>query len=338
MSFHTTNITDLTQNTQYAYYVKTQVVPTINEEMLNFTGQGQSNIEYFTTEAAVPYRPEVRTLSKTHNSLTLGWHPLEDNELINSYRVDYFIQPEEHDFLDSRDYCLNPRVEINVGIETSDTSSTMLQTCTAEYENWRLQNPNVEDPEYGWRMYRKAECAAQAHKRSINGDVPIQMMNYIDNHKSASTDHNDFETIRFSRQIHDFLSARGNNDNIGEPDFGTNYITRIEFSKFQLKETFAGLYPYTMYVFQFFSCLRPNNCSAYFLHYDRTEALTSADNIDLNVVIDPYDSNRVHLDFTEPKHPNGLTVAFQIEKNDLSNFNVTLTCITRKQHYDNGKR
>lgn len=320
------------------------MVPTINEEMLNFTGQGQSNIEYFTTEAAVPYRPEVRTLSKTHNSLTFVWHPLEDNELIEFYRVDYFIQPEEHDFLDSRDYCLNPRVEINVGIETSDTSSTMLQSCTAEYENWRLQNPNVEDPEYAWRMYRKAECAAQAHKRSINGDVPLQMMKYIENHKTCgagqicSTDQNDLETVRFSRQIHEFLSARGDNDNIEEPDFGANYIDRIELPNNILKTTINKLQPYTMYVFQFFSCLRPNNCSAYFLHYDRTESLTSADNIDLNVVIDPYDSNRVHLDFTEPKHPNGLTVAFQIEKHDLSNYNVTITCITRKQHYDNGRR
>lgn len=93
-----------------------------------------------------------------------------------------------------------------------------------------------------------------------------------------------------------------------------------------------------MYIFQFFACLRPKSCSSYFLYYDRTDVLTTADNIELTVSADPYDSNRIHLDFAEPKHPNGITVAFQIEKHDLSNYKATTICITRKQHYENGRR
>lgn len=330
---------NLTQNTQYAYYVKTQVVPTVNEEMLNFTGQGQSNIEYFITEADVPSPPQVRTLSKTHNSLTLAWHPLISNERIDFYRVDYFIQPEEHEFLDSRDYCLNPRVEINVGIETNGYPSTMQQSCNAEYENWRLNHPNAEDPEYEWRMYRKAMCAGRRHKRSIYDDDPLQTMQYYGETCGAGKrcfDQSDFSSLRFARQIHQYVSPKGSIDQ--ETDLGPNFIGRKQFNNNELQTTITGLLPYTMYIFQFFSCQIPNNCSAYSLSFDRTDALPNADNIELSVQVDAYDTNRVHLDFGEPKHPNGLTVAFQIEKHDLSNFKVTTICITRKLHYENGKR
>lgn len=334
--YHTTIITNLTQNTQYAYYVKTQVVPKINESVLEFTGQGQSNIEYFVTDADVPNSPQVQTISKSYNSLTLGWHPLLDNELIDFYRVDYFIQPDEHDFLDSRDYCVQPRIEINLGIEMSDgPSSPKQQNCKDAYENWRIRNPDVEDPDYAWRMYRKAQCAAHPpNKRSVDDNVTSQVNKYINNHQIHKID---YDHVRFSRQIHEFVLATDNVKST-EPDFGPNYIGRKEFPNGIQQHTFNNLLPYTIYVFQFFACFRPNNCSAYFLHFDRTDMQASADNMIFNIVSDPYDYSRVHLDFDEPKHPNGLTVAFQIEKHYLEHFKIKTICLTRKQHYENGKR
>lgn len=152
------------------------------------------------------------TLSKSHDSLTLVWHSIVDNQLIEYYKVDYFVQPDEHDFLDSRDYCVNPRIEVNVGIE-SETPSAAQQTCNTEYEHWRLRNMHLADPEYAWRMHRKALCAEQA-SRLARGEAPLQIMKYIENHPinncAAGTKCvmvNDFESIRFSRQIHDFITT-----------------------------------------------------------------------------------------------------------------------------------
>lgn len=335
------------------------MVPIDNEELLNLTSQGQSDIKYFQTEADVPTMPFVQTHSKSHDSLTLVWQPFFVNELIEYYRMDYFIQPDEHDVLDARDFCQNPRIEVNTAIDSNDqrsSASDPVLSCKAEYEHWRLRNLNVEDPEYAWRQYRRAECAARP-KHIAKGESSIQAMKYIDYYPLNLCDivgygrcaiQSDFESVRFSRQIHDFVTTRDRNSNTKsntnispieeELDLGANYMGRIEFPNTVQKTTINGLKPYTMYVFKFYSCLRPKNCSNYFLYYDRTDTLATADNIDLSVMADPYDSNRVHLDFDEPKEPNGLTVAFQIEKHDLSNFKVTTTCITRKQHYDNGKR
>lgn len=331
-------------------------MPIINEELLNLTSQGQSDIKYFKTEADVPTMPFVQTHSKSHNSLTLIWQPFFDNELIDYYRVDYFIQPDEHDVLDARDYCENPRVEFNTAIEPSDQRPTLdaMLSCKAEYEHWRLRNLDVEDPENAWRKYRRAECAARP-QHIAKGESSIQVMKYIETYPLNLCEllgdgkcaiQSDFESLRFSRQIHDFVTTRGsaNAKNIimspmdEELDFGGNYMGRIEFPNTMQKTTIDGLKPYTMYVFKFYSCLRPKNCSKYFLYYDRTDTLATADNIDLSVMSDPYDSNRVYLDFDEPQQPNGLTVAFHIEKHDLSNFKLSETCITRKQHNDNGKR
>lgn len=329
------------------------MVPIDNEEMLNLTSQGQSNIEYFETEADVPTQSFVQTHSKSHDSLTLVWRPIFDNELIEYYRLDYFIQPDEHDVLDARDYCQNPRVETNTAIEANEQRPSSEQSCKAEYEHWRLRNPHVVDPENAWQKYRKAECAARP-TRIAKGEASTQLLKYIETYPLDLCDltgagkcaiQSDFESIRFSRQIHNFIMTSGDGSNSStanridaEPNFGVNYMGRMEFPNTVQKTTINGLKPYTMYIFQFFSCLRAQNCSGYFLYYDRTEALPTADNIELEVMTDPSDSNRVHLNFDEPKQPNGLTVAFQIEKHDLSNFKVKTLCITRKQHYDNGKR
>lgn len=358
-TLETTIISNLTQNTQYAYYVKTQVVPKENEEMLNATSQGQSNIEYFETEAGIPTQPFVQTHSKTHNSLTLAWQPFYDTDLIEYYRLNYFIQPDEHAVLDARDYCQNPRIEVNTASETNEQhpSSKAKLSCNAEYDNWRLQNLDVEDPLSAWQELRKVECAAR-RTGITKGESSMQILKYIENYPLNLCDllgggkcaiQNDFESIGFSRQIHDFVMTSGSESSINgsssnvtsvdeETNYGANYIGQMEFPNTVQKNTFDGLKPYTMYVFQFFSCFRPQNCSRYFLYYDRTDSSPKADDIDLNVTTDPYDTNRVYLNFDEPKQPNGLTVAFQIEKHDLSSFKLTTVCITRKQHFDNGKR
>lgn len=191
-------------------------MPIENEELLNLTSQGQSEIRYFRTQADVPTKPFVQTHSKSHDSLTLVWQPIFDNELIDYYRMDHFIQPDEHAVLDARDYCQNPRVEFNTAIEPNDQrpSPDALLSCKAEYEHWRLRNLDVDHPETAWRKYRKSECAKRP-THIAKGDSTVQVMKYIGSYPLNLCDllgdgkcavQSDFESLRFSRQLHDFVT------------------------------------------------------------------------------------------------------------------------------------
>lgn len=366
---YSANITNLTQYTQYAYYVKTQVVHKEHEENVFNISQGQSNVIYFTTQPNIPTCPIVETMKKTNHSITLYWHPaVSEKEFITKYRVDIFIQPDEHDFLDSRDYCKQPKinVKVNVGVEVNEHQALSSAQCMIEYKNWRNRNPDVVDVEDEWQIYRKTLCIEQ-ELHSLKGE---EVMRYLENSQPfCSNDeecnrdididlYDDGELFRFRRQIHDFLSK--NDDEIESQSDeiesqSDEFKSRSDENFDELGEYFRGfelykadasnatildLLPYTMYIFQFFSC-NEIGCSSYFFHFDRTESSIYADTIDnFTVTTDPNNFKRIHLDFDEPSTPNGLTVAFEIEKYRTSDYtrNVTLICITRKQHYDNGRR
>lgn len=96
---YTAKLANLTQYTQYAYYVKTQVILKDHEDEVLNVSQGQSNIIYFTTKADQPTCPLVETLSKTNTSISLNWYPIvEYKEEITMYKVDIFVQPDERTF------------------------------------------------------------------------------------------------------------------------------------------------------------------------------------------------------------------------------------------------
>lgn len=262
--------------------------------------------------------------------------------------MDVFIQPDEHEFLDSRDYCQDPRVDAHatsINVEISESPAAVYQSCNNEFENWKINHPDAIDPEYEWRKYRKAMCAS----RLTHDEHQMQIFRYVKNHKLRSCgetdrrchERNDFDSYRFSRQIHNFVTTNEASDfNIEETDaikFGSNYMFSSVYPSTVLNTTFDSLDPYTMYIFQFFAC-NLVSCSSYFLYYDRTDSSLHADDIQLTISTDPLNSNRVFLDFADPPKPNGLTVAFHIEIHDFNTFKTTTKCITRKQHYDNGKR
>ncbi|XP_055296266.1 insulin-like receptor [Sitodiplosis mosellana] len=337
---HSTIIDNLTQNTQYAYYVKTQVVPKEHEDDVIGVSQGLSNIKYFRTFADVPTYPYVETLSKTNTSITLAWSPTNDNELIEWYKVDVFIQPDDHELLDQRDYCTNPRIDTHVSVGVEVSSPNLYQNCSTEFENWKIANPESVDPEYEWRMHRKAECS-ERNSRHTKEENQSQILKYVKNHKilNCADEKKCNEKSRFSRQIHgifandDFETNRDNTDH----DLGKYHIGTHIYPAQHRNTTYTDLLPYTMYIYQFFSC-NEMNCSTYFLYYDRTDSSISADDVpSFSINVDSQNQNQVHLEFSEPKTPNGLTVAFHIEKHDLSNSKVTTFCMPWKQYVANGK-
>lgn len=316
------------------------MVPKDHEDEVLGISQGLSNIVYFQTKADAPTFPIVETLSKTNTSITLSWSPTNDNELIEWYKVDVFIQPDEHEVLDKRDYCLNPRIDTHISVGVEVSPSVVLQSCSAEFENWKIANPESNDPEYEWRLHRKIECAERA-SRLAKEENQSQILKYVNNHNilNCGDDKKCHERTRFTRQIHSFFSSDGSERNRDDTnyDLGKHHINTYVYKANQLSATFNNLLPYTMYVFQFFSC--NDVCSTYYFYYDRTDSSLYADEVpSLTVSIDPYNSNQVHLDFIEPKTPNGLTVAFQIEKHDLSSYKVKTFCMTWTQYIENGKR
>lgn len=337
-----TTIGNLTQNTQYAYYVKSQVVPKKHENDVLHISQGLSNIEYFVTTADVPSYPFVETLSKTNTSITLSWTPIDDNEVIDIYLVDIFIQPDEHEVLDTRDYCLNPKVETHetVGIQVSSIEVTY-QNCNQEFEKWKMANPDSINPEFDWKIHRQTECAKQNSRKLQQNEEGSQILKYVNEDKTSKGcgDNKDcHEAHRISRQINEILpfNSNSNSNDKDRTDLGINHLRQQQFDK--LQGTFENLQPYTLYVFQVFAC-NTFGCSPYFFHYDRTESSIYADEIpSLTITTDPYDTNQVHLEFPPPHKPNGLTVAFHIEKQDLSIFKVTKYCIPWRKYFENGKR
>lgn len=323
--------------------MKAQVVPKDHEDELLGVSQGLSNIQYFQTFADVPTCPFVETLSKTSSSLTLAWTPTDDNDLIESYKVDVFIQPDEHQLLDQRNYCKYPRIDthVSVGVEVPSTT-TAYQNCSTEFENWKIANPDSPDPEYYWRIHRKAECA-ERNSRQTQEENQSQILKYINNHKindCADGRMCQEQQPRFTRQIHGMFSKDDFGYRRDDKDgrLGKYHISQHFFKANQLNTTFNDLLPYTMYIFQFFSCNKID-CSSYHLHYDRTDSSVTADNIpSFSATVDSNNPNKVHLEFTDPPTPNGLTVAFHIQKHDWSDYNVTTYCMPWKEYMANGKR
>lgn len=361
-----TNLTNLEQYTQYAYYVKTQVVYKDHENDTLNVVQGQSNVLYFQTEADIPTAPVVETTSKSDTSISIEWYPaVADREFIEYYKVDVFVQPDDHRVLDSRDYCLYPREDrrTNVGVEVA---SSNVKNCS-----FKPAPPNWESPS-DWAIDQIVECYRE---RDTNDDRRPELTKLLNVKKHYVCEWNDencpFEYVesesdsRFTRDIHDFVKKHdidernkyeigidtmsldvnryGIDDNTDDDDLtpeirsNPNFLFTKRFNETTSNATIDHLKPFTLYTMHFFSCNRID-CSSYYMHNERTEPSANADDMDFELSADSAEPHTVHLDFSEPKTPNGLTVAFIVTIHDVTNMNNTKKCVTRRHHYENNKR
>lgn len=351
------NLTNLEQFTQYAYYVKTQVVYKDHENDTLNVVQGQSNIRYFRTKPDVPTAPIVETASKTNSSITIEWYPaVTKKELIEYYKVDVFIQPDDHRVLDSRNYCLHPREDrqSSIGVEMTSQSAVNVSNCAVKPlpVNWESATD--------WAIDQRIECYREHEE---DNDRRSEISKLLNSRKQFVCEWNDencpFEfvendnNIRFTRSVHDFvrkqdIDERQNYEVVFEPVANedevipeirknSNFLFTKRFHQLESNSTIEHLKPFTLYTMHFFSCNHVD-CSSYYMHNERTEPSMNADDMDFEISVDPSASHTVHLDFSEPKTPNGLTVAFIVNIHDLAKMNYTKKCITRKNHYENNKR
>lgn len=350
--YYKTIIKGLIQNTQYAYYVKTQnIQKDHNIDVMNEI-QGQSNIMYFKTIANVPTFPIVETTHKTHDSITLNWSPFSSSrDQIGYYRVHLFTQPDEQDFLDDRDYCLAPRISTHqhstANYEVRPNAAQSTQSCSAEYREWISRHGDSVESELEWRIYRQTLCRQQ---QSSQQSRPAENHKYYckEDDRECLSDYVIDDTVQFSRYLHELVTRYNDDDDdtgSGETNeqiemaaLQANFIQEYFFDSTQYSATINELLPFTLYVFQFRSC-NDRGCSSYHLHYERTDSSLYADDIDdFNASVDSYESNMIHLDFSQPILPNGLTVGYEIEQLAVQDNKLVVKCITRKSHFANGQR
>lgn len=270
--------------------------------------------------------------------------------MIEFYRADVYLVPDERDALDARDYCQFPRENRPYSVAISDQLTTTRPKCVTKrqpnngesIDDWCIQQ-NIEyirDVIYEYESEHDSTLSTLLNRRLYETEC------------DASDDECRYEineSARFSRTIQKLLMPI--EERVLEPiglekliidedvqkSNNPNFQQRIFFDYNEYGGTITHLKPFTMYTIRFFACNKIG-CSQYYMVNERTESSIYADVIDFEVSVDPQFLHTVHLDFSEPEMPNGLTVAFKIIINDFLTLKETEKCITRKQHYEKNKR
>lgn len=332
---------NLTQNTQYAYYIKTQAVSMKNEGNITNIVQGQSDICYFRTNISMPSPPIVKTVKKTNSSILVEWFLIDDQEVIDHFLVDIFIQPDDRYLLESRNYCEHPRIitqekEEVIKISIKEQPRKSRSNCREKFSDDYGMN---DDYNFGY--------SDQPNKNDCSTEKIIEEVDVFDS-CSLNQCPDAYESLQFKREIDEHLSKSKfdynesteetiSKRNIMESPYFKYHQANYLLSKDETRWNFLNLSSYTLYTMHFFSC-NSKGCSPYFMYNERTNYSEFADNIDFDILLDENDVTTIHLVFGEPKAPNGLTVAFHIEKLDKKNSTSETICISRKQHDKNNQR
>lgn len=323
------NLDDLRGNTQYAYYVKTQVSLKNEDKVLNIT-QGQSDIKYFQTPPHRPIVPFVTTLTKSNDSITLTWYKpsWDDRPFIEHYTINVYEMVDSPELLDRRDYCRDPKEPEVLPIEQYHT--LVPECCLKKIGN----QPSLEafigldgtnetcgedDPEctlrYGYNtefnQYRRT------FRQSMSGLATasnIREIDYIDFPLPRYLNYNGKTVSPSIKPIHSQYQLYWGQRNI------SNMTSHYRIEKLQA---------YTSYVVHFFAC--NSICSSYFVHSDRTYPIADGDNVGLTVIQDAVQYNTIHIKISKPSMPNGLTLTYEIERLLPSGERI-VDCITRKRH------
>lgn len=323
------NLDDLRANTQYAYYVKTQVSLKTEDKVLNIT-QGQSGIKYFHTFPHRPIAPFVTTLTKSNDSITLTWHQpsWDDRPYIEHYTVNVYVLIDRPELLDRRDYCKDPKEPESLPIEQFHVEDR--ECCQRKVDNEPQREAFIglnganetcgeNDPEctlrYGYSLEFNQYRRAFGHWLSgLHAAPSIREIDYID-----------FPLPRY-------LNYEGKTETSSIKPIQSQYqqyLVQRNISNMTSHYRIDNLQPYTLYVVHFFAC-NPI-CSPYFMHMDRTNPNEDGDNVDLTVIQDAVQYNTIHVKVPSPLLPNGITLTYEIERR-LPNGDRVVDCITRKRH------
>lgn len=312
------NLTNLRQNSIYAYYITSLVSFLDNKRGDNMT-QSQSEVKYFETPPAIPTSPVVTTLSKTNSSILLTWHPISSmhEDLVESYCVDIFHQPDDIDKIDERNYCLHPKV-----IDDGQNR----QPPRDKYSNYEC--------------CKDEDTVLEMDYLSYLGKNPNDTCGENDQHCSIF-----YEYLRFRKEFSAIIKdiefeyrkptneKREYHPKVPESYFTfDNYLTTLCVdSKNRTVMNITNLLPYHLYTFHFFACNNLNGCGPYHMYNDRTDGSQNGDDINLIVDKEAIVDDGVFVRFQPPYNPSGITVSYEIEWIHLIDRKYGKKCVPRKQ-------
>lgn len=349
-------VTRLEPNTQYAFYVKTYTVESIG---------GQSTIQYVKT---LPSQPSalmsLQGYSNSSSKIVVHWEPpKKPNGKLTEYVVSGFRHNEDKLVIDQRNYCTSPMVPV---IESVTNSPNFMTHVQSEVETCCAENKITYTPKDGFERL----C-----DQSGKFKIPF---GYPDHDLSQSCERYFYTHIYTSplepknTKLGDFgedVSHKSNNKNVPKRDDKAELKSLLmESSRMVVKSetmnkdgtyntfirhlnasmdiiSFDNLKHYSTYTIEVKVCRErhpeelPNSpsCSVTDFITIRTMKKFIADTITGEIKLET-NNRTILVSWDEPKSPNGIIVAYEIEhrRTDVENPKPITECLTRLEYEVNG--
>lgn len=319
-------LTRLKPYTQYAFYVKTYTVATEKSG-------AQSPIQYFRTEPDRPSEPRGLTAySNSSSELVIHWQPpAHPNGNLTYYIVTGHWEKDNEEFIEQRNYCLEPislppdthKITPKPKIEErNDLTDEKLNSCPCKRKivdnKQREKEIQLEDHLQN-QIYVKRYNNRE--KREISSQITETRKSVFSNQKEQTESHS-FINGQFTREV----------------DGNTSMLLIKELRHFALYNIAVRA---CRKLEDGENSTKNNTCSEEAIVTARTLRLATADNIDDQSTMWEISNKSlgvVQLKWNEPKNPNSLIVAYEIEykRSDIENYKPTVECITRKHFIESG--
>ncbi|XP_029430824.1 insulin-like growth factor 1 receptor isoform X2 [Rhinatrema bivittatum] len=312
--------------TQYAIYVK--AVTLTMTEIHDIQG-AKSDIVYVRTNASVPSIPlDVISASNSSSQLIVKWsHPSLPNGNLSYYIVRWQQQPQDN-YLYRHNYCSKDNVPIRKPAEGNIDPEGSTEPTKPE-EGGGEKGHCCSCP--------KTEAEKQAEKEEAEYRKVFE--NFL--HNSIFVPRPDRKRRDLFRIANSTLPSRSKNTtlvdnfaNISDPEDSEVeypfYETKVENRE---RTVISNLQPFTLYRIDIHSCNHEAaalGCSASNFVFARTMPAEGANNIPEPVTWEGGEDNTVLLKWTEPPHPNGLILMYEIKYGH--NSEDLRDCVSRQEY------
>lgn len=258
---------------------------------------GQTKIAYFTTSTTDPSEVyDLNSWSNNSNTVTVTWKPPEFHNGVLSHYVFYvYYQQDDPSFIYQRNYCKSPHQYV-----VQDTTPLVVNDSLNETQPDCCQNKKRP-----WNTF--VSICDQPN-------APIESTNKCKNYMYTTIDATEENSTKINKRSLDPQSIL--EFKITDPN-ATSY-------------TITALPHFTLFIILITACNTDLNCSPSQMISQRTLRKEDADDI-LEVII-KVDHLSIVVKWEEPRHPNGVIVAYYIKhkRTDLVHSKSLIECVTRE--------
>ncbi|XP_054719002.1 insulin-like peptide receptor [Uloborus diversus] len=329
--------------TQYALYIRTYTTASGRQG-------AQSSVVYFKTDSSIPTPPvNIKAHSTLHGEIVISWKPPKTpNGNVTHYIVEGSHDKEQADFVNQRNYCLEPLPYPKYRKPSHDDELVKLPT---DYVNSSFSEGN-----------QSADCCpCEKEHRNLedddNAEFQIHFEDFLHNnvYKKNPNLFRRKRHIPSSNQANVSLKANVSSfgDSTGSETIDGNRFVNgslMQFKRSVYHNTFiviSNLKHFTEYTIEVRACQDPHpnskreRCSSKAITSVRTLHLSGADDIksgSVQIQTENITSYSGFIRWEEPKDSNGMIVAYNIEYQRLDGeyFKPILICITRSAFLEHG--